>query len=196
MYCMECGAEIEVEAKFCNKCGTKQSIENPIEHTISTETSTIHAEPEKHQGLWQKYQDWLKKQKSDPVKAANFQIKNSLVGYTAICLALPYASVQLTLFGAGKISKAYSVEEPIFFIMAIFIIGGWILLGKRQHYYNVGVFAMLTILAIIRMVAAYSAEAGFGTTITVNHASVLLPILFSISGAFWSLKAKKLEESK
>ena len=59
MYCMECGNEIATEAMFCNKCGARQVIVNPLqdvqEKNYPSRQQNIENTEFNYSGFWRRF---------------------------------------------------------------------------------------------------------------------------------------------
>ena len=208
VFCSYCGAANDHDSKFCASCGKEIGLvgmeknnayfsTSAEKNNYATGVSACSSKSQENrpiikQSYWARYKKWTAEIKADPIKWYGNNVKLSIAIYYLNCLLVPYATVQVTLFGEGRKESVYSLAEPMFLAITICATIAWFLCIKGRHLYNTGLFFLLFILAVIRMSAAYSVEAGFGTKIEVSMSSVFHPIFWALLGGLWSYKAHKI----
>lgn len=199
MKCHKCESLINEVAKFCGNCG--EPVKSLPSKNSEAQKIGITDETDKNNGLIQKLKKWnlqrIEKFKSlSYIDSKVYQIRFLLIVTFLGILASPYARLQITLLGAGQITKAYTISEPIFFLYVLAFAGALILNHNKLFLYNIGCIFIIVMLGLIRAYAAYSLEVGFGTTLSVDHINVWLAILCPIVSLIYTFNAYKRESNK
>jgi hypothetical protein len=199
MKCHKCESLINEVAKFCGNCGepvkplpSKNSEAQKIGKTDETEKSNGLIQKLKNSNL-QRIEKFKSLSYTD---SKVYQIRFLLIVTFLAILVSPYARLQITLLGAGQTTKAFTISEPIFFLYVLTFAGALILNHNKLFLYNMGCIFIIVMLGLIRAYAAYSIEAGFGTTLSVEHLNVWAAVLGPIVSLIYTFNAYKRESNK